>query len=277
VRAPCPTPDRLLIATSGEYPVEWRRIEDHVRQCAMCQARIRADAATVHAWSMHHAPDPPPRLRARARAFQQAISRRRTSPVIVAAARNAISALPWALAVAGTLLLTTVLTRPAGRSAFESTLDRAMLCEIGRSLHAHQLVRLQVHRLDGRTTSAAATSPEDAISAIRASTDGLVGEGWPELTGSRAPLADIPRVFEAQGVDTHRPLSAAGYQEWRRTAPNRRDELLRADHHVMLRTTTMAGALREATLVLDRVTACVVAQSWTVHGIGRVEFEAIAH
>lgn len=267
----CPTPDVLIVATSGEYPDEWRRVEDHVGRCATCQAEIRTYAATTHAWSLHCDPDTPRRLRARERKFRRAMRRRDLPNGLVAATRQALASLPVALTI-GTVLLTTVLTNPTGDSTFESTLDQAMRCETGRSPRERQLVRVQVHPLPNG--SSAATSPEDAISAVRSSTDDLI-DGWPELAGSRDRLIEAFNVL-SPAVDTRRPLSARGYQSWRRTVPDRRDEWLPRGTHIVLRTTTVAGPLREATLVLDRRTSCVVAQTWIVNGIGRVEFEAIA-
>jgi hypothetical protein len=278
MREACPTPDVLIVATSGEYPAEWRRVEDHVRGCAACQAQIRTDAATMHAWSMHTEPEAPSRLRARERRFRRAIRRRGAPEGVMATTCRAVTSWPLALtlALAGTMLLTTVLTNPAGHSTFESTLDRAMLCEMGRSPRDRQTVRLRVRPLSASTVHSATASAEELVSAIRSATDGLIGEGWPELTESGERLAEIPRLFDSQGVDAHRPLSAKSYQAWRRRLPSRHDERLSSDQHVTLRTTTAAGPLREATLVLDRVTSCVVAQAWIVNGIGRVEFEAIA-
>jgi hypothetical protein len=238
------TEGELLLWADGElYGDESRRLDSHVSDCPDCRAKLEDCEGVLRAFAQIHDnlnSSPVPPLPNRWEPLETRIEgweNRRTMGNLLGRSRG-LSRPRYALAgtLALVLALVAIFLQPWQETvSANELLNRARMAQSeslrvvpGSVMH----LTLQIRRQ----------------SAIRDQNASLSYESWQDTSGrffretssSGTIVAELQRIYQANGLDWRSPLSAAAYERWR-SSLEKHDSVVHADRNRLILTTLADG------------------------------------
>lgn len=249
-----PEEEQILRYADGELPSRAaRKIRNHLNACWECRAQLQEIEETIsncvgyrRSVLQSHLPTPPAPWADIYQRFSEMDAS--TEPVFFPAAETP--------AASGKRGLSWLFTGP-GRWAFAAA--ALVIVSVGIVYRFRQTPSALAAELLRKAVAAADAQPQQHLKTrrirIRTVKHDITRSVGPVAeiasnAGQSDALSSVQAMFAAARYDWQDPLSAKAFQSWRNALPNKHDEVIEAQDHVRVQTTTDSGELVSASLDL---------------------------